>query len=323
MMWSRGGAVLAALVMVAAAAPTAGTAATAHAGRRAPVVAPYLDMGNDQPAPLYLAISDAHLRDFSAGFIVGRGCTPTWDDGVALADDAAVNRVITKARSLGAHVVVSFGGASGRDLARSCSDPAKLLAAYASVVKRFGLTHLDFDIEGASLAQPASIKRRFRAIAALEAQTPKLVVSLTVPIEPHGLDAQVRRLLRAAKADHARVDLVNLMTMDYGGGSIDMGGAAISAARSTLPQLRKIWPGWTYSRLGITPMIGMNDNPRETFTRADALRVASFARTHHLGRLAFWAIGRDRACSKAHAHPQDNCSGVAASPLAFTRAFVG
>jgi chitinase len=319
----RGGACMAALLMAMAPTMVLSTAAGAAPKVRAAVVAPYLDMGNDQPGALYRAITDAHLREFSAGFVVGRGCVPTWDDGISLAKDAAVNHVITKARSLGAHVVVSFGGAAGKDLGRSCGDPAKLLAAYMSVVKRFGLTHLDFDIEGVSLAEPTSIKRRFDAIAALESQVPKLDVSLTVPIEPQGLDAQVRRLLNAAKASGVRVGLVNLMTMDYGGGSIDMGGAAISAARSTLPQLRKIWPGWTYSKLGITPMIGTNDNVRETFTRSDAIRVTSFARTHHIGRLAFWAIGRDRACPQPHAHPQDNCSGVTASPLAFTRAFLG
>jgi chitinase len=308
--------------LVALATVAASSAAGAAEPSTATVVAPYLDMGNDQPGSLYRAISHAHLRAFTAGFVVGHGCTPTWDDGVAIRSDSSVDRVITKARSLGAHVIVSFGGAGGKDLARSCTSPGKLVAAYTAVINRFHLVDLDFDIEGQSLAEPVSIKRRFVAIAALEAKFPRLVVSLTVPIDPNGLDSQVRSLLVAAKADNVRVGLVNIMTMDYGGASINMGRAAISAARATVPQLRTIWPGWTQDRLGITPMIGTNDNVRETFTTADASAVARFARAHHVGRLAFWAIGRDSACPRHFKVPQDNCSGVGAPPLAFTRAFL-
>jgi chitinase len=287
------------------------------------MVAPYLDMGSDQPAKLYRAVSKAKLRYFSAGFVIGDGCTPTWDDNVALASDPAVNHVITKARSLGARVVVSFGGQSGKDLARSCDDSTSRLAAYDAVIRQLEPTYVDFDIEGDALSEPGSIKARFAVIHRLEVQFPRLVVSVTVPVEPHGLDAQGRSLFRHAKADRARIDLVNIMAMDYGGGSRDMGSAAISAAKSTLRELRRIWPGWTYAKLGITPMIGINDNVHETFTLAEAGQVASFARGHHVGRLAFWALGRDGHCVHAHQTPQDNCSGIAQSPLAFTRAFLG
>jgi chitinase len=286
------------------------------------MVAPYLDMGGHQPANLYRAITAAHLHDFSAGFVIGDGCTPTWDDGVPIANDRAVSHVITKAEGLGGHMIVSFGGAGGKDLARSCSNPGELLAAYEAVVKRLHATYLDFDIEGASLAEPTSIARRFEAIAALEAVYPRLVVSLTVPVMPHGLDAQCRHLLAAAKTDGVRVDLLNIMTMDYGGGSIDMGSAAVSAAKATLVQMRKFWPQSTYQNLGITPMIGTNDDVRETFTRADARHLVGFARRHHVGRLAFWALGRDQKCAQPHRKPQDDCSDLAAPRLAFTRAFL-
>jgi chitinase len=287
------------------------------------MVAPYLDMGADSPGNLYHAISHAGLRYFSAGFVIGRGCTSTWDDNVPVAKDPAVNHVITKAASLGAQVVVSFGGQAGEDLARSCRNSRRALAGYEAVVRRFGLTYVDFDIEGDALGEPASINARFSIIRKLEAKFPRLVVSLTVPVEPNGLDAQGRSLMRRAKVDRARIDLVNLMAMDFGGGSRDMGSAAISAVTAALAQLRKIGPGWSYAKLGITPMLGTNDDVRETFTLAEATRVAGFARSHGVGRLAFWALGRDGQCATKHVKPQYNCSGVAQAPLAFTRAFVG
>lgn len=287
------------------------------------MVAPYLDMGAQQPGLLYRAIRQLHLRSFSAGFVVGHGCTPVWDDGNPITTDRAVTGVVSKARSLGATAIVSFGGAGGTDLARSCTDPTKLVAAYQTVITELGATSLDFDIEGASLDQQAAIVRRFKAIKVLEANNRELSVSLTVPVDPHGLPANVRKLLRTAAAVPIRVDLVNIMTMDYGGRSRDMARAAINGAEGSLRQLRAIWPRASYRNLGITPMIGRNDNVHLTFTLADAGRLARFAVKRHVGRLSFWAIGRDRACSRPHRRPQYNCSSVNESSLGFTKAFGG
>lgn len=295
---------------------------SAAASSGSTMVAPYLDMGAYAPGNLYRAINRAHLRFFSAGFVIGDRCRPAWDDNVDLASDPAVNNVITKARSLGAQVVVSFGGQGGKDLARTCTDRGSLLAAYEAAIHQLKPKYVDFDIEGVALGEPSSIKARFRAIHALEAKFPHLVVSVTVPVEPNGLDPQGRSLLKRAKADHVRVDLVNIMAMDYGGGSPNMGNAAISAAKATRSQLRTIWPGWTYAKLGITPMIGTNDNVSESFTLAEAKQLTGFAHSHHLGRLGFWALGRDGQCPHATTSPRYNCSGVSQSPLAFTRAFL-
>jgi hypothetical protein len=313
-------------VLVLGGAPVA-TAAGHTAPSSAKRFAPYLEIGAGTPALLRRAIRRDHLRAVTAAFVLGDGCTPVWDDGggAPLATSPALNHVITSAQRNGVKVTVSFGGASGTELALSCTSVKQLTAAYRSVIHRFSLTHVDFDIEGGQLSDHASIVRRFHAIRALERRDRHLVVSLTVPSAVHGLrpvdDAGVLALLRQAKAEHVRVDLVNLMTMDYGG-SHEMGAAAITAVRAARHQLRRIWPHAGYANLGITPMIGVNDDTVEHFTRADARRVAAFAKRHHVGRTAFWALGRDQAC----AHPQTNasnvCSGVGQRPLAFTRAFL-
>jgi hypothetical protein len=314
---------LAVVGLLATAGPAAlATSPTRPAHHERPVVAPYLDMGARQPGLLYRAIRHAKLHYYSGGFVIGRGCTPTWDDGEPITTDRAVTAVVAKARSLGAHVIVSFGGAAGRDLARTCTDPERLAAAYQAAVTELGASDLDFDIEGVSLARPAAIIRRFDAIKSLEAGNPRLKVSLTVPVDPNGMPTEVRKLLRTAAATPIRVDLVNIMTMDYGGGPRDMAAAAISGATGTLRQLRAIWPTAGYRNIGITPMIGRNDNVRLTFTVANARRLARFAANRHLGRLGFWAIGRDRRCGSPHRHPQDDCSSLPQSPLAFTKALV-
>jgi chitinase len=304
----------------------------ATAGAQAAAVkrfAPYVDLGEGRPGLLRTAIASMGLRTFSAGFVLGRGCTPVWDDGMGtpVSTDPVVNRVITSAEHKGVKVVVSFGGASGTELARSCHRVGRLTAAYRSVVRRFSLTRVDFDIEGGELTDHASVVRRFHAIHALERGDPKLVVSLTVPSAVHGMrpvdDPHVLAIVRQAKAEHVRVALVNLMAMDYYDGvHRDMGAAAITAARAGIRQLRGIWPGSTYRRIGITPMIGVNDDTSEAFTLADARALAQFAATHHLGRVGFWSIGRDRACTGSGPQPRATCSGIAQRALGFTRALL-
>lgn len=292
------------------------------------MVAPYLDMGNNEPANLYAAIRTDHLKAFSAGFVIGAGCRPAWDDGTAIAHDPAVNAIVTKAARLGATAVISFGGAGGKDLARSCTSGAKVLAGYKAVVKRFHPAYVDFDIEGVSLlkSQAAAMQRRLVAIRGLEKAYPKLVVSLTEPVVPTGLQSQVMSLLHKAKTDHVHVGLLNLMTMDYGPGwSSNMGANAIAAAKASLRQLRALWPRSTYANIGITPMIGVNDDTSESFSLAGAASVRSFARSHHVGRLAFWDLDRDGHCGPTETSmpPYSDCSSASQAPLAYTKAFLG
>jgi hypothetical protein len=318
-------AALALAVCGAGQAGLAGAAAPRAAATTSTMVAPYLDMANYQPANLYTAIRQDHLRYFSAGFVIGKKCTPIWDDSVPVAKNPPINNAIKKAESLGAHIIVSFGGQGGTDLARSCTNPSKVLAGYKAVVKVLHPRYVDFDIEGPSLAtaNAAAMRRRLVAIAGLERADPKLIVSFTEPVVPSGLPGAVKSLLRKAKADHVRVKLLNLMTMDYYLGTpTEMGAAAISAAKRSLPELKKVWPHSTYANLGITPMIGVNDDASETFTLADAARVAAFARAHHVGRLAFWALGRDAQCATPETTAQYNCSSVNQATLAYTKAFL-
>jgi hypothetical protein len=62
-------------------------------------------------------------------------------------------------------VKISFGGASGIELAQACSTVDRLFAEYQAVVSAYSLKYVDFDIEGAATADPASFNRRSQAIA--------------------------------------------------------------------------------------------------------------------------------------------------------------
>jgi hypothetical protein len=78
--------------------------------------------------------------------------------------------------------------------------------------------------------------------------------------------------------------------MDYGG-AWDMGNAAISAAQGTYQQ--SVSAGMT-SKIGITPMIGVNDVAGEVFSLSDAQDVYDFAqRTAWVSSLGMWSSNRD------------------------------
>ncbi len=48
--------------------------------------------------------------------------------------------------------------------------------------------------------------------------------------------------------------------------------------------------------------------------------MLAHARQHHLARLTFWSVDRDRLCTGG---PADSCSGVNQSDWDFTRVFAG
>ncbi len=161
-------------------------------------VAPYVDMTNNQEPMLNQAATQAGLKAFSAAFVIASGCTPIWGDTLPVTNDPTVTSEITTAEADGAQPIVSFGGESGVELADSCSNLSQLTAAYQSVINTLHVTHIDFDIEGAEIAYTAQNNLRFQAINALEAANPGLVVSVTIPVNPNGPDANGQAFLQEA-----------------------------------------------------------------------------------------------------------------------------
>ena len=58
--------------------------------------------------------------------------------------------------------------------------------------------------------------------------------------------------------------------------------------------------------MGISSMNGITDQ-NETVTVADFRTILAYAQQHHLARLTFWSVNRDRPCTGG---PADTCSGV-------------
>jgi Ricin-type beta-trefoil lectin domain/Glycosyl hydrolases family 18 len=283
-------------------------------------VAPYVDMSNNQE-PMLNSAAQAGLKTYTAAFVISAGCSPIWGDTLPVTNDPAMDQEIATAKADGATPIVSFGGAGGTELAMACTTESSLQAAYQAVINHLGVNHIDFDIEGAPLDYTSDNNLRFQAINGLEAANPGLVVSVTLPVLPSGLAADGVAFLSLAKSDGTRIDLVNVMAMDYGSSFTgDMGQEAIQAAESTLTQVKADWSSDTYANIGVTPMIGQNDTSGEIFSEADAQSLVSWADGQHLGRLSFWSVDRDQACGGS-ASGLPACSEISQSPLDFTKIF--
>ncbi|MFF4402433.1 chitinase [Streptomyces sp. NPDC001480] len=267
---------------------------------------------------------------YNLAFVIADGsdCTPKWNDEYAIGNSAVKSR-ISQLKQDGATVRVSFGGASGKELAATCDSASKLAAAYAEALDAAGATEADFDIEGDELTDSDSVALRSKAIALLQKDRDDLTVSFTLPVMPSGLDDDGLALLESANEYDVQVSTVNIMTMNYGESYTgDMGDYALTAARATHTQLKKVFglsDANAWRGMALTSMIGVNDVDNETFTLFDAAQVRTFAEEKEIAWVSMWAGFRDQQCDDDSASDDaaTDCSGVKQSSGAFGKAFAG
>jgi hypothetical protein len=315
----------------ASSAPVSATTLASTGGGHLPgVAAPFVDIGA-WPTPNLTQIAETTgLRQFSLGFIVNgtAACTPSWFNAYAMSAGFEQSD-IASLRAIGGDVKPSFGGEAGTELAQSCTDVPSLTAAYQSAITAYNLTQIDFDIEGSAVADPVSIDRRSQAVAALQrtatAAGKTLNVTLTLPILPSGLTSDGLYVVQSAVKYGAKITMVNGMAMDFGdieapnpGGR--MGTYAIDTAKSLYNQLTPLYPSLTsaqvWNMIGVTPMIGQNDNSSEVFYQADMRQLLTFAQQQHLGELAFWDVTRDgNACTGS----LSKCTDITQTPYEFSK----
>jgi chitinase len=267
---------------------------------------------------------------YHVAFAVASGrneCAPMWDDGTEI-DDPAVQRRIRALRDSGAEIRVSFGGATGTELAVACDSTSELAAAYEQVLEQTGAASADLDIEGETLEDSAAGTRRAKAIKLLQRRRAGLDVSFTLPVMPAGLTSEGEKLLRSAAALDVKVSAVNVMAMSYSPSHTgDMGDYAIAAARAAHDQLTGLLglsDAGAWRALRVTVMIGVNDVEHETFTLGDAAQLAAFASKRNLDGLSMWSSARDRQCPDgAKAEVEETCSGIVQDEGAFAAALSG
>ncbi|MFD4556466.1 chitinase [Streptomyces sp. NPDC058469] len=267
---------------------------------------------------------------YNLAFAIAKGstCTPEWNGTTAI-DNAAVTSRISALKESGATVRVSFGGASGKELAETCTSATALAKAYGEALDAAGSTQADFDIEGDALTDSTSVALRSKAIALLQKERSGLKVSFTLPVMPSGLDSDSLALLESANDNAVEVSTVNIMTMNYGETyTADMGDYAITSATATHTQLKKVFglsDAGAWQGMALTSMIGVNDVSGETFSLSDAAQVRTFAEEKKIAWVSMWSAFRDQQCESGSSDDDaaTDCSGVTQSSGAFAEAFAG
>jgi chitinase len=298
-----------------------------------PWFAGYVDV-TAKPTFAFEQMGETVSKDAVLSFIVSlpqNPCTPSWGAAYTLdqaSDSLDLDRRIARLQQQGGSIAVSFGGLRNDELATKCTDPAKLKAAYQSVVDRYDINTIDLDIEAGNISDTAGGARRAAAIATLQSERraagKSLAVWVTLAVTPQGLTEDGTNAISQLLAKGVDLAGVNIMTMDYGQ-SLKSGQSMLDGSKSALTQTARqlgilydragihLTSSTIWSKLGATPMIGQNDDADEIFTLADAEGLNAFAVSHKLGRMSMWSANRDVACGSNYVNLRvvsDSCSGV-------------
>ncbi|WP_229924985.1 ricin-type beta-trefoil lectin domain protein [Streptomyces sulfonofaciens] len=280
-------------------------------------VAPYLYNGWGSPPNPTTVMNATGVKWFTLAFVLSNGyCNPQWDGSRPLTggvDQGTINTV----RGAGGDVIPSFGGWSGNKLESSCSSAGELAAAYQKVINAYGLKAIDIDIEADAYSNPTVQQRTVDALKTIKANNPGIKVYITFGTGQSGPDTS---LINRGAQSGLTVDSWTIMPFDFGGAGQNMGTLTTRAADGLKNALKSAYgysddEAWRHS--GISSMNGVTDDG-ETVTVADFRTILGYAQQHHLARLTFWSVNRDRPCTGGGA---DSCSGVGQSAWDYTKVF--
>jgi chitinase len=295
---------------------------TADAGWPARVFAPYMYIGAGDRFQLTRCDDASGQKFYTIAFVIAGpdGKQPAWDGRWPMEGNLYADQIST-IRSRGGDVIVSFGGEAGTEIAIAETNVTVLEAEYQSVVDRYKLTWLDFDIEGDALDNSEANARRNTALADLQRKDPGLIISYTLPVDPNGISRESRSLLADAVAKGLKVHSANVMTMDFGSHfsrGKKMSDVSIASALKAHEQCQAISAD---IQIGLTPMIGQNDEHGEVFTQDDARALEYWAEGQPwICSLSFWASNRDTGHLGKNKTDNDT-SGIPQKPWEYTSIF--
>lgn len=288
------------------------------------VYAPYVYLYSDNRVYLDQVFSKTGNLHYILSFMGSNNGVPSIEGELPYTTNL-YDEEILKIRQSGGDIIMSFGGAGIRELASDITDVTKLQEAYQNVIDRFNLTWIDMDIEGYTLLDHTVNNRRNQAIIGLQKANPRLKLSYCLLGGPNGLLDNEMLLLKDAVKQGVKIDVVNVMTMNYDQGLVEhgdtkMGEYIIETTKGAKKQLEEI--GLKDTTIGMTPMIGINDEPGEIFNLADAKKILDFAKeTDWVTMLSIWSLNRDNGNCANKTIVDGSCSGLSQKEFEFSDIF--
>ncbi|BBJ40875.1 chitinase [Streptomyces antimycoticus] len=308
----------------------AATAATAQAAPQHTAAAPsglngpYLYLGWGSPPKATDVMSATGTTQFTMAFMLSDGgCNPKWDGSRALTggnDQSTINSI----RSAGGDVTVSFGGWSGNKLGEKCSSASALAGAYQKVIDAYQLKSIDIDIEASEFENATVRQRVVDALKTVKQKNSGIKVYVTFGTTTTGPDANGKDLVKRGATAGLDVDGWAVMPFDFGQGSIDMAGAtksAVDGLKNTVASAYGLSSDAAYRKVGFSSMNGKTDVAGETISLNNFKDMVSYAKSHHLARVSFWSLNRDRKCGSGT--DGDACSGIDQGTYDFTKVLAG
>jgi chitinase len=286
--------------------------------------APYVMPLANSPPSLTTVMSASGIKAFTLAFVVANGgCTPAWEADAGLdnvSSDTQIAPIINAVRSAGGDVVVSFGGYGGTKLGQDCSSAQATAAAEQTVINKYGLHAVDFDLEEPEYENATAIANELGAAQILQANNSNLYESVTIPGTTSGTGYFGQQLLNEAKSLGYTPNAYSIMPFD---GGFSGASSQITALQDFNTILVNTF-GWSsanaYAHEGFSGMNGRTDSA-EYFYQSDFQSVLSFAQSHGMARFTYWSVNRDRQCN-----PPDNngslsgtCSSVTQNDWDFTK----
>ena len=273
------------------------------------------DLGSVIEATGEKAFVMAFIRAPSAG-----GCIPTWGGTDPVSTDTRAAAIISDVRAHGGGVSVSVGGGGGIALGQECNTPQATAAAYRTVLDKYQVRAIDFDIERGELENPIAVANELGAAQILEQDFPGLIVTITIPSTHSGVDNYGEALLEQAAKARLSVAAYTIMPFDD---NFDGAAAQQVALTDFNHQLSHVF-GWSaydaWQHEGVSQMNGEAD-ATEYFSETDFASNLKFAETHHMARYTYWSMNRDRECDPPGNLGQvsTDCSSVSQGTYAFTQ----
>ncbi|MEK8172646.1 chitinase [Streptomyces sp. M19] len=243
-------------------------------------------------------MSQTGIDQFTLAFILSDGgCNPAWDGQRPLTggqDEELVNSI----KGAGGDITVSVGGWSGNKLGEACSSAEDLAGAYQKIIDAYGLKSLDIDIESTEVENETVRQRVVDALKIVQDNNSDTKIYVTFGTTTEGPNENGTDLINKGAA--AGLDAVwTVMPFDFGDASTDMAASTESAVDGLKDDVKAAYglsDDEAYAKSGLSSMNGTTDTS-EVVTLDNWKSIVDYAGSHHLGRVSFWSLNRDKAGS--------------------------